>query len=181
MGGCLASRALVVRTAGHLMSARLSLECDDPLAHLTRFVMYVITVSAIFHRAHNVSFLDGSIFVSRPATLDPSLPPLPLTHNLHASSHVHAQTFTHIRGTASASTEASPPWLSQVERLRVWADNDDYIRQVNDRDRPYKLAHNRFSHLTLDEFHRHYRLGACCLDGGVCVCPSSALCVWLAP
>jgi hypothetical protein len=48
-----------------------------------------------------------------------------------------------------------------VERLRVWADNDDYITQVNDRGMPYKLAHNRFSHLTLDEFHRHYRLGAC--------------------
>lgn len=46
-----------------------------------------------------------------------------------------------------------------VHRLEIWAKNEDYIREHNAGDYPYTLGHNKYSHMSLDEFHRHFRLG----------------------
>lgn len=43
--------------------------------------------------------------------------------------------------------------------LTNFANNDDIIQTTNAQNLPYKLAHNGFSHLSLEEFREHVRLG----------------------
>ena len=62
-------------------------------------------------------------------------------------------------------------WLQKYEHLRPkngetflhmlknFANNDDIIELTNAEKLPYKLGHNEFSHMSLDEFKDYYRLG----------------------
>ncbi len=43
-------------------------------------------------------------------------------------------------------------------KFQVWYDNDKFIENINNQNLPYKLAHNKFSIYTLDEFIFHYGL-----------------------
>lgn len=45
-----------------------------------------------------------------------------------------------------------------VRRLDVWAANHDYIEHINAQNHSYKLGHNRYSHMTLDEFHQRFKV-----------------------
>jgi len=44
-------------------------------------------------------------------------------------------------------------------RLQVFADNHDYIHEINSQNRTYTLGHNEYSAMTLDEFHEQMKLG----------------------
>jgi len=44
-------------------------------------------------------------------------------------------------------------------RLAVFADNHDYIQEINSQNRTYTLGHNEYSAMTLDEFHEQMKLG----------------------
>lgn len=46
-----------------------------------------------------------------------------------------------------------------VHHLQNFADNDDVIEQTNSNNLAYKLGHNKFSHLSLDEWRVEVRLG----------------------
>lgn len=46
-----------------------------------------------------------------------------------------------------------------VKMLQNFADNDDIIESTNAKKLSYTLGHNQFSHLSLDEFRAHVRLG----------------------
>ncbi len=45
-----------------------------------------------------------------------------------------------------------------VQMLKNFADNEDYINHHNAMDKPYKLGHNKFSHLNVEEWKEHVRL-----------------------
>lgn len=44
-------------------------------------------------------------------------------------------------------------------RLSVFAENHEYIEQINHQNRTYTLGHNEYSAMTLDEFHEQMKLG----------------------
>lgn len=46
-----------------------------------------------------------------------------------------------------------------VHMLQNFANNHDIIEAHNSRDLPYTLGHNKFSHMSVDEFRKHVRLG----------------------
>jgi C1A family cysteine protease len=46
-----------------------------------------------------------------------------------------------------------------VHHLQNFANNDDLIEETNNQNLPYKLGHNKFSHLSLDEWKIEVRLG----------------------
>jgi C1A family cysteine protease len=46
-----------------------------------------------------------------------------------------------------------------VQRLQIFADNHDMIESHNSAQASYKLGHNEYSHLTLEEFHERFQLG----------------------
>lgn len=46
-----------------------------------------------------------------------------------------------------------------IQRLEVFVDNDKFIRATNKQALSYKLGHNLFSHLTLDEWRHFVHLG----------------------
>eukprot|EP00286_Rhodomonas_abbreviata_P005726 CAMPEP_0181318826 /NCGR_PEP_ID=MMETSP1101-20121128/17218_1 /TAXON_ID=46948 /ORGANISM="Rhodomonas abbreviata, Strain Caron Lab Isolate" /LENGTH=156 /DNA_ID=CAMNT_0023426331 /DNA_START=33 /DNA_END=500 /DNA_ORIENTATION=- len=46
-----------------------------------------------------------------------------------------------------------------VKMLQNFADNDDIIETTNKANKSYKLGHNQFSHLSIDEFREYVKLG----------------------
>ena len=45
-------------------------------------------------------------------------------------------------------------------RLRIFSDNHDKITAHNEKHPSFQLGHNEYSHMTLTEFHDHFRIGA---------------------
>jgi len=89
-------------------------------------------------------------------TLLLSLSAAALANNLRDRSYYEAKFYDWLQKFQHLRPQNGDRFLAM---LKNFANNDDIIESTNSQNLPYKLGHNEYSHLSLDEFRDQMRLG----------------------